>query len=133
MTPANIYLVEDHPLLQRMLREVIARWPELQVCGGATTAHAALVQLPTLAIDLMLVDVSLPDRNGIELVELILRQRPALPCVMLSGHQEHSYVQQALVAGARGYIAKGNPLELRDAINQVLQGRLYVSPSLRKP
>lgn len=128
---ANIYLIEDHPLMQRMISEFIKRMPDLQVCGMAATAQEALAQLPSLAADLVLVDVSLPDMDGIHLVSELLEQQPTLYCLMLSGHQEHSYVQRALAVGARGYLAKGNPLELINAIQRVLHGELYLSESLR--
>lgn len=128
---ANIYLIEDHPLMQRMISEFIKRMPDLQVCGMAATAQEALAQLPSLAADLVLVDVSLPDMDGIHLVSELLEQQPTLYCLMLSGHQEHSYVQRALAVGARGYLAKGDPLELINAIQRVLHGELYLSESLR--
>lgn len=128
----SIYLVEDHPLIQRVLHEALHRLLKLHVCGVATTAHEALTQIPGQCVDLVLVDVSLPDMNGIELVKLLHAQQPTLPCVMLSGHQELSYVQRALAVGARGYIAKGNPLELKQAIGQVLAGTIYLSEPLRQ-
>lgn len=128
---ANIYLIEDHPLMQRMMCEFINRMPDLQVCGMAATAQEALGQLPTTAVDLALVDVSLPDMDGIHLVGELHAHQPTLRCLMLSGHQERSYVQRALAVGARGYLAKGNPLELIDAIHKVLKGEIYLSESLR--
>lgn len=128
---ANIYLIEDHPLMQRMMAEFINRMPDLQMCGMAATAQEALAQLPTATVDLVLVDVSLPDMDGIHLVSELHEQQPALRCLMLSGHQEQGYVQRALAAGARGYLAKGNPLELVNAIQRVLQGEIYLSESLR--
>ncbi|MBX3012271.1 MAG: response regulator transcription factor [Caldilineaceae bacterium] len=129
----KLYIVEDHPLMQRMLRERIDRLPNLQVIGVAATAEEALTQLATLEVDLVLVDVSLPGMNGIDLVRALLLQRPGLLCLMLSGHQESSYVQRALAAGARGYLAKGNPPELGEAIPQILQGGTYLSSSLHLP
>lgn len=128
---ANIYLIEDHPLMQRMTCEFINRMADLHVCGTAATAKDALDQLPTLKVDLVIVDVSLPDMDGIHLVGALHSKQPTLRCVMLSGHQEQSYVQQALAVGARGYIAKGNPLELIDAIRRVLKGEIYLSEALR--
>jgi len=124
---ANIYIVEDHPLMQRMTKELISRMTNLQVCGVAASAQEALTQLPANEVALVLVDVSLPDMNGIELVQQLRAQYPELRCLMLSGHQEQSYVRRALAAGACGYIAKGNPFELRDAIAQVLQGEIDLS------
>ena len=128
---AEIYLIEDHPLMQRMTCEFINRMADLHVCGIAATAKEALDQLLTTHVDLALVDVSLPDMDGIQLVSELQRQQPALYCLMLSGHQEESYVKRALAVGARGYIAKGNPLELIEAIRRALQGEIYMSESLR--
>lgn len=128
---ANIYLIEDHPLMQRMTCEFINRMADLHVCGMAATAQEALDQLPTLTVDLVIVDVSLPDMDGIHLVSALHSKQPTLLCLMLSGHQEQSYVEQALAVGARGYIAKGNPPELIDAIRRVLKGEIYLSAALR--
>lgn len=93
---AEIYLIEDHPLMQRMTCEFINRMADLHVCGIAATAKEALDQLLTTHVDLALVDVSLPDMDGIQLVSELQRQQPALYCLMLSGHQEESYVKRAL-------------------------------------
>lgn len=128
---ANIYLIEDHPLMQRMTCEFINRMADLHICGTAATAQEALAQLPTLKVDLVIIDVSLPDMDGIRLVDELHNQQPALRCLMLSGHQEQNYVERALAAGACGYIAKGNPLELIEAIRHVLKGESYVSKTLR--
>lgn len=123
----KIYIIEDHPLVQRMTYEFLRRAPNLQVCGAAATAQQALVQIPALDVDLALVDVSLPDMDGIHLVSELQLQQPTLFCLMFSAHQEASYVQRALAAGARGYLAKGNPTELVAAIHQVLNGEIYLS------
>jgi CheY-like chemotaxis protein len=128
---ATIYIIEDHPLVQEMLGEFINQIPDLHVCGMAATAREALAQIPTLAVDLVVVDVSLPDMDGIQLVSELHTRQPTLRCLMLSGHQERGYVQSALAAGACGYVAKGNPMEIVMAIHQVLKGEIYLSPTLR--
>ena len=97
----------------------------------AATAQEALAQIPTLAVDLIVVDLSLPDMDGIQLVGELRARQPDLRCLMLSGHQERNYVERALAAGACGYIAKGNPLELIEAIRRVLKGESYLSKTLR--
>lgn len=125
----NIYIVEDHPFLQRMLQEFIGQTTNLQVCGVAMTAQKALDQLPTAAAQLVLVDVSLPDWSGIELVRLLRARGYAQPCLMFSSYQEAGYIQQALDAGANGYIFKGTPRDLAAAIAHVLDGERYLSPS----
>ncbi len=127
----KIYIIEDHPLVQRTLSEFLDRLPDVTVSGIATTAKEALDQLPSVSADLALVDVSLPDMSGIEVVGQLQTMLPDLRCLMLSGHQETVYVQRALLAGARGYVAKGNPLELAHAIQQVIAGEIYLSEAVR--
>jgi len=127
----NIYIVDDHELVQEMLRDFINAMPDLHVCGSALTAGAALAQLPQLAVDLVIVDVALPDLDGIQLVAKLRAQQPGLRCLMFSGHQQRSYVERALAAGAVGFVAKGNPPELITAIRTVLTGELYLSRTLR--
>lgn len=130
---ANIYIIEDHPLMQRMMCEFINRIPDLHVCGVAATAQEALAQIPALVVEVVLVDVSLPDMNGIDLVRTLQAWRPALPCLIVSSYQETIYVQQALAAGACGYLFKGDPAELAVAIRRVLKGEAYLSTSTHTP
>lgn len=129
--PATIYIVENHPLVQRLLQEVIGRQPQLRVCGMVSTAEEALQQLPYVAADLVLVDLSLSGMSGIELIQILRVQYPTLPCLVLSSHQDFFHVQQALIAGAGGYLTKDNPYELVPAIHQVLMGKTYLSQSVR--
>jgi len=128
---ANIYLIEDHPLMQKMFREFLERVADLQVCSMAASAQEALAQLPTAGADLVLIDISLPDMSSIDLLAKLQATLPTLPCLILSGHQEAVYVQRSLAAGAKGYVAKGNPMELVTAIQQVLAGDSYLSELMR--
>ncbi len=122
-----LLIVEDHTALARILARFLREQDDLAVSAVVQTGEAALAQLPHLTVDLVLVDVSLPGMSGIDLVAAIGEQYPDLPCLMLSGHDEPSYVRRALAAGARGYIAKGNPLALLEAVRRVLDGELYLS------
>jgi DNA-binding NarL/FixJ family response regulator len=70
--------------------------------------------------------------NGIELVAKLRHQAPELPCLMLSGHREHEYVQRALDAGAKGYVMKSEPEAILPAIKQVLAGEIYLSQALQR-
>ena len=97
-----------------------------------STAEAALEQLPRLAVDLALVDVSLPAMSGIELVSAIHQAYPDLRCIMLSGHHEHDYVRRALAVGAQGYVLKENPLDLIEAVRAVQSGATFLSAELRQ-
>ena len=129
--PLKIFIVEDHAIMREMLSAFLSDLPDYEVCGAAEAAEEALGRLGEAAPDLVLVDVSLPGMSGIELVEAIQHRWPELRCLMLSGHGEKGYVERALAAGAQGYILKGNPYELPEAIEQAMSGETYLSESLR--
>jgi len=128
----SIYIVEDHPLMQYTMVEFLNRTPDLVVCGAVSTAQEALAQLPTTQPDLVLIDLALPDMSGLDLLRSLQDTLPNLPCLMFSSYQEATYVHQALTAGARGYLFKGEPLELVKAIRQVLNGGRYVPEPFRQ-
>jgi DNA-binding NarL/FixJ family response regulator len=127
----NVFLVDDHPELLRLLRDFLNRLPDVIVCGVAISGQEALAQLPKQLVDLVLIDASLPDITGIELVKEIGAWRPALPCLILSGRRDATLVREALAAGALGYIVKGNPHELAEAIRLALNDEIYLSPKVR--
>lgn len=126
----RIYLVDDHAILRMALREKLEREADLTVCGEAISAEEALGEVTAVEPDLVLIDVSLPGMSGIELARRLRKQHPELPLAMLSGHRERSHVEQALAAGAQGYIVKGRSQELPGAVRQLAQGERYVSPML---
>jgi len=128
---SRVYLVEDHDVMREMIGEFLESHAGLTVVGCAATAGAAFAELEGLDVELVLVDTSLPDMNGIELVRRLLDRRPGTLCLMYSGHEETFYVERALEAGAKGYVVKGNPRELPGAIQQVLDGGTYLSRLLR--
>lgn len=126
----QVFIVEDHPFVQKVLGEFIARIPGFAVCDTRQSAEDALAALENASPDLMLIDMSLPSMSGADLVRILQKERPTLPCVLLSGHNEAAYVRQALSAGARGYILKGAPEELQGALEKVLSGEIYLSKEL---
>lgn len=79
--------------------------------------------------DLVLVDISLPQMNGAELIAIIRDRWPHLPCLVLSGHGETTYIERARNAGARGYLLKGTPYELPEAVRRILAGAEYFAKS----
>jgi DNA-binding NarL/FixJ family response regulator len=129
---SRIFIVEDHPTMRQMMREFIEAISGMEVCGVAATAEEGLECLADLDVDLVTIDISLPGMNGIDLVRQLQARRPELPCIIISGHHEPGYIKRAFAVGARGYVAKGNPLEIRTAIEQVLAGKIYLSESMRK-
>lgn len=128
---ARIFLVDDHPLVRERLAQVIDRETDLVVCGEAQDASSALVAIAKLAPDLAIVDISLKDSHGLELIKDLQAQRPALPILVLSMHDESLYAERVLRAGALGYITKQEATrQVLNAIRQVLSGRIYLSEQM---
>lgn len=127
----SILLVEDHPIFAQALQRMLREKGHLDVIGVAKSAEEALEQLPGLAVDLILVDVSLPRRSGISLVMVLRERYPDLICIMLSGHLSPHYARRSLEAGARGYVVKDHVEGILEGIRHVLQGEIYVSKELR--
>jgi DNA-binding NarL/FixJ family response regulator len=97
------------------------------VAGAVKSAEEALSLLPELdEVHLVLVDISLPGKNGIALVADIKKEYPNLPCLILSGHQEQDYVRKSLESGASGYVSKQNAEAVIEAIKSILAGHLYL-------
>lgn len=128
---ASILLVEDHAIFATALMRVLRERGHLDVVDVAKSAEQALEKIPNLAVDLVLVDVSLPQKSGISLVLVLHEKYPELPCVMLSGHQSAHYARSSLAAGARGYLVKDHAEEILEGIQRVLQGEIYVSEDVR--
>ena len=125
----RVILVEDHPVLQEVLREFVGQLAE--ECKVMPDAETALDELESGKPDLMLVDLSLPGMDGIELIKAIRRMYPDLPCAILSGHRSQVYVAKALAAGANAYLLKGDPVEIERGIKAMLAGNRYLSEELR--
>ncbi|MQA91477.1 MAG: response regulator [Gemmatimonas sp.] len=130
--PLRVYIVEDDPTMREMLADFLARNPEIELCGARGSAEEALLDLPAAYPSVVLVDLSLPGRSGLELL-CEINERWDVPCLVLSGHRKKDLVDRALAAGARGYVLKDNPLEIPGAIRQVMQGEIYLSTSLSDP
>jgi DNA-binding NarL/FixJ family response regulator len=124
----KILVVDDHPLMREGLCGVINHEPDLTVCGVAENAHQAMEAVAKLSPDLALVDITLPGKNGLELVKDLKAMHPHLAILAISMHDESLYAERMLRAGANGYITKQQPPEeLVKAIRQVLGNNLYVS------
>lgn len=127
----SILLVEDHAIFAQVLRRMLQEKGNLTISDVARSAEEALEKIPDLDVDLVLVDVSLPQRSGISLVIALRAKYPDLPCIMLSGHVSQHYARSSLAAGARGYLVKDRAEEILKGIQCVLQGEIYVSEELQ--
>lgn len=129
----RVLIVEDHEGLRIMLRKAIDLQKDFECCGAASSGEEALLMVEALDPALVVADLSLPGMNGIELIEQIHALRPALPCVVCSGHDERKYASQALEAGARGYIVKGNPFDMIAGMRQIVAGEIFLSARVKGP
>ena len=129
----SIFIVEDHKLLLASLVRLLHDRGGFDISAVAETAQEALEQLSDLSVDLVLVDVSLPLTNGIDLVAALKEKYPRLPCLMLSGHASRQYVERSISAGASGYILKDDVPGIIEGIRTVLHGGTYFSSQLHHP
>jgi DNA-binding NarL/FixJ family response regulator len=125
---ARILVVDDHPVVRVGVRQIIARDPSLTICGEADSAAAALALASTSKPDVALIDLSLQDGTGLELIRALRETAPDVRVLVLSMHDEVLFAERALRAGSRGYVMKLSAAEdLVHAIKEVLAGRLFVS------
>jgi DNA-binding NarL/FixJ family response regulator len=122
----RIFIVDDHPLIRRIFKQILDLDPDVVVIGEAVSGEDALRQLERAAPDLCLIDFSLPGIDGAELVRQLRKKRPGLRCMVVSSHHEPLYIEQALAAGACGFVTKGDPDVLLGAIARVLRGEVVV-------
>ena len=127
----RVFLVDDHPLVRESLASLIARQPDLSVCGEADRPASALAAIASLKPDVAVVDLSLGDGSGLELIRDLKRMHPEVAVLVLSMHDESLYAERALRAGARGYIMKREATRnVILAIRRVREGKIAVSPRL---
>lgn len=128
---AQIVIVDDHPIVRHGLARLIDAEPGLQVCGSAANRAEALETVRREKPDLVIVDLSLGNENGLDLVKTLKIDWPDLPVLVLSMHDEAYYADRVLRAGAVGFIMKQEPAErMISAIHQVLAGRIYLSENM---
>jgi DNA-binding NarL/FixJ family response regulator len=124
----RVLLIDDHPLVRRGLAEVIAREPDLEVCGEAGDVAEALGEVDRTQPDIAIVDLTLKTGHGIELLEKLKTRAPNLKTLVSSMHDETLFAERVLRAGAKGYVTKQeSPEVLIRAIRQILRGELYLS------
>jgi DNA-binding NarL/FixJ family response regulator len=127
----KLLIVDDHPLVRERVAELINQEPDLLVCGEASDANEALAAAKSLAPDMAIIDITLKDTYGIELVKQLKELYPKLPMLVLSMHEESMYGERALRAGAKGYLTKQEASKkIVDAIRRILRGEIYVSEKL---
>jgi DNA-binding NarL/FixJ family response regulator len=126
-TRISIFIVDDHPVVRDGLKSLLEREPDLLICGEAAGAARALEQITRALPDIVLLDISLSQGSGLELLKDMAIQHPKIPVVVLSMHDEMVYAERAIRAGARGYLMKGESSgQVVSAIRRVLAGKVFL-------
>jgi DNA-binding NarL/FixJ family response regulator len=128
----RVLVVDDHPIVIQGLRMLINQEADLTVCGTASSVETALVQIDTMAPDIVIVDISLNGENGLEVIGTAARRGYRGPMLVLSSHPEALYAERAFGVGARGYLMKSDAMEkVLRALRRLLRGELFVSNEIR--
>jgi len=125
----RVFLADDHSLIRDGLKQIMAETDDLTVVGEASHGNELLSRLQTIECDILLLDISMPGKNGLELIKLVHRDHPRLPILILSMHHEDQYALRAFRAGAAGYITKESGAgPLLSAVRKVAAGGIQISP-----
>jgi two-component system, NarL family, invasion response regulator UvrY len=131
MSMIKILIADDHAVVRRGIKQMLADEADLAVRGEATTGSEVLQRLREQAFDLIILDMSMPGRSGIELIKQIKAERPRFPILVFSMHEESQYAVRSLKAGASGYLSKNSdPKELIAAIRRLAAGGIYVTSAV---
>jgi DNA-binding NarL/FixJ family response regulator len=127
----RVFIADDHAIVREGLKQILAEQRDIVVAGEAETGLDAIKLFRKSRCNVLLLDISLPDRNGIDVLKQVKSEKPELAVLMLSMHREDQYAIRSLRAGASGYLNKQSaPRELVNAIRQVAAGQRYVSAQL---
>jgi len=130
-TPIRILIVDDHAIVRAGLKQFIANEPDMRVAGEAESGVQALAMISEAEWDIVILDISMPDQNGVDTLRRIKQVRPQLPVLILSGFPENQYAVNLMRAGASGYLTKDGPArDLLAAIRSVAHGHKYVTAAL---
>jgi DNA-binding NarL/FixJ family response regulator len=128
---AEVLIADDHAIIRDGLRKILADTYDLEVTGEAANGSAVMEQVRARDWDLLVLDISMPGRNGLELIKLVKAERPKLPILIFSMHPEEQYAVRAIRAGAAGYISKeGDTDMLLPAMRKVVGGGMFISPKV---
>lgn len=129
--PTRVFLVDDHPLVREWLATQLREQSDLHVSGQASDAATGLAAMIADPPDLAIIDLSLKTSSGLDLIKDMGNQLPATAIIVLSMHEEVSFAERALRAGARGYVTKRESTDrIVEAIRTVLSGKIYATPEL---
>ena len=124
----RIVVADDHTIVREGLKQLLAAAGDIQVVGEAQNGHEVVERVRGLEFDVLLLDMSMPGKSGIELIKQVYAEKPKLRILVLSMHEEHQYAVRAIRAGAAGYLTKESASrQLVDAIRKVAAGGAFIS------
>ncbi len=127
----RILIVDDHTVVRSGIRHILSETTDISVEAEASSGHEALEQLRRIPVDMVLLDISMPDRSGLEMIKVFRTEHPDIQILILTMHPEEQYAVRALKNGASGYLTKDSAhSELIDAIRKISSGRKYITASL---
>ena len=127
----RILVADDHPIVRRGVKQIIEESSDMVVSGEASSGSEVLKRVAGGNYDILLLDISLPGRNGLDILKQVKSMKPKLPVLVLTVYPEEQYAIRALKSGASGYLTKGRaPNELREAIRKISKGHKYITSSL---
>lgn len=127
----KVIIADDHPVVRRGLKQILAEEPDIAVVGEANNSQELFKQIANQSCDVVVLDITMPGRDGLEALKELRRERPKLPVLILSIHPEDQFGLRVLKAGAAGYMTKETaPDELVKAVRKVFAGGKYLSPTL---
>lgn len=127
----RVLIADDHAIVREGLKQIISGSSNIVVAAEAENGQQAIQKVRSGGVDVLLLDISMPDRNGIDVLKQVKKEFPALAVLMLTMHREDQYAIRAIKAGASGYLTKQSaPAELINALHEVAAGRKYITAAL---
>ena len=127
----RVLVADDHAIVRAGVKQILNECPDIEVAGEASTGEEALRMAREETYDVIVMDITMPGRGGMESLKLMKQEMPKVPVILLTTHSEDEYALRAMRAGAAGYLNKdGVPEELVTAVRKVFRGGRYITPSL---
>jgi len=127
----RVFIADDHGIVRKGMKQILSRTPDIEVAGEASTGQEALEKIWANHFDVVILDISLPGRNGLEILKQIKSHQPKLPVLILSMYPEDHYAVRVFKAGAAGYLTKeSDKSELVEAIRRIAQGKKYITAAV---
>jgi len=123
----SIFIVDDHDIIREGLKTILRRQPDYEVIGEAKDGEEALEKVSSLKPDILLLDITMPRKTGLEIIEQVLKKSPSTKILIISVHKANAYVLKALQSGVKGYLSKENAADdLLQALRKIVSGQVYL-------